>query len=82
MCYELKLPPSYDCSQACLTSHWPRHKAYHKAQKDFLPMLVKTEEMPAAIEKHRSIAKDPTDHPNDLPAVSYSRVPSPCSSRI
>jgi len=33
-CAELKLPATYYCSPACQESHWPKHRQWHKAQKE------------------------------------------------
>ena len=33
-CVEQKLPSSYFCGEACMLLNWPRHKAWHKAQKE------------------------------------------------
>ena len=33
-CAEAKLPSSYFCGEACMLANWPRHKAWHKAQKE------------------------------------------------
>jgi len=33
-CAEQKLPSSYFCGEACMLANWPRHKAWHKEQKE------------------------------------------------
>ena len=33
-CAEAKLPSSYFCGEACMLLNWPRHKAWHKEQKE------------------------------------------------
>ena len=38
-CAEQKLPSSYFCGEACMLANWPRHKAWHKEQKDFAAAL-------------------------------------------
>jgi len=32
-CAELNLPSTYYCGDECAQAHWPKHQAYHKAQK-------------------------------------------------
>ena len=34
ICVERNLPSTYYCGQECMNAHWPKHKAYHKAQKE------------------------------------------------
>ena len=33
-CAELRLPSTYFCGEACMLANWPRHKKWHKEQKD------------------------------------------------
>tara|TARA_B110001452_G_scaffold257290_1_gene251351 strand:- start:323 stop:1432 length:1110 start_codon:yes stop_codon:yes gene_type:complete len=33
-CAELNLPSTYFCGKECMTASWPRHKQYHKLQKE------------------------------------------------
>jgi len=33
-CAELNLPSNYYCGEECMNAHWPKHKEYHKAQKE------------------------------------------------
>ena len=33
-CAELNLPSTYYCGDECAQAHWPKHKVYHKAQKE------------------------------------------------
>ena len=34
-CAELNLPSTYYCGDECAQAHWPKHKVYHKEQKDW-----------------------------------------------
>ena len=51
-CQERKLTPSYFCSRACQQEHWPRHKKWHKEQKEHLERYA-----PAVQERSRSVAE-------------------------
>jgi len=33
-CAELNLPSTYYCGDECAQAHWPKHKVYHKVQKE------------------------------------------------
>jgi len=33
-CAELNLPSTYYCGDECAQAHWPKHKVYHKEQKE------------------------------------------------
>ena len=33
VCVERNLPSTYYCGEECMNAHWPKHKAYHKEQK-------------------------------------------------
>jgi len=33
VCVERNLPSTYYCGEECMNAHWPKHKVYHKAQK-------------------------------------------------
>jgi len=33
-CAQLKLPATFYCGPACMEPHWPKHRAYHKEQKE------------------------------------------------
>ena len=33
-CAQLKLPATFYCGPACMEAHWPKHRAYHKQQKE------------------------------------------------
>ena len=33
ICVERNLPSTYYCGQECMNAHWPKHKVYHKLQK-------------------------------------------------
>jgi len=34
ICVERNLPSTYYCGEECMNAHWPKHKLYHKAQKE------------------------------------------------
>ena len=34
VCIERNLPSTYYCGEECMNAHWPKHKVYHKAQKE------------------------------------------------
>ena len=34
VCVERNLPSTYYCGEECMNAHWPKHKEYHKAQKE------------------------------------------------
>ena len=33
VCIERNLPSTYYCGEECMNAHWPKHKVYHKEQK-------------------------------------------------
>ena len=35
VCVERNLPSTYYCGEECMNAHWPKHKEYHKAQKQW-----------------------------------------------
>jgi len=38
-CAELNLPSTYYCGDECAQAHWPKHKVYHKEQKQWLERM-------------------------------------------
>ena len=34
LCVELNLPSTYYCGEECMKAHWPKHKVWHKEQKE------------------------------------------------
>jgi len=34
LCARRNLPATYYCGDACMEAHWPKHRAWHKAQKE------------------------------------------------
>ena len=34
LCVELNLPSTYYCGEECMKAHWPKHKVWHKKQKE------------------------------------------------
>ena len=34
LCVRRNLPATYYCGEACMEAHWPKHRAWHKAQKE------------------------------------------------
>jgi len=38
-CAELNLPSTYYCGDECAQAHWPKHKVYHKEQKQWLEQM-------------------------------------------
>ena len=34
VCVARNLPSTYYCGEECMNAHWPKHKVYHKAQKE------------------------------------------------
>ena len=35
VCVERNLPATYYCGEECMNAHWPKHKEYHKVQKQW-----------------------------------------------
>jgi len=38
-CAELNLPSTYYCGDECAQAHWPKHKVYHKEQKQWAKVI-------------------------------------------
>jgi len=38
-CAELNLPSTYYCGDECAQAHWPKHKVYHKEQKQWVERM-------------------------------------------
>ena len=38
-CAELNLPSTYYCGDECAQAHWPKHKVYHKEQKQWAKQM-------------------------------------------
>ena len=34
ICVERNLPSTYYCGEECMLAHWPKHKLWHKQQKE------------------------------------------------
>ena len=34
LCARRNLPATYYCGEACMEAHWPKHRQYHKEQKE------------------------------------------------
>ena len=34
VCVARNLPSTYYCGEECMNAHWPKHKEYHKLQKE------------------------------------------------
>jgi len=52
-CAELNLPSTYYCGDECAQAHWPKHKVYHKEQKQWVERMREG----AVLEYDRSLAK-------------------------
>ena len=39
VCIERNLPSTYYCGEECMNAHWPKHKVYHKEQKELAKQL-------------------------------------------
>ena len=53
ICVERNLPSTYYCGQECMLAHWPKHKVWHKLEKQRAANLREGTEL----ERDRSIAK-------------------------
>ena len=40
LCAKLKLPATYYCGEECMKVHWPKHRQWHKEQKEFVAHTV------------------------------------------
>ena len=38
-CADLNLPSTYYCGDECAQAHWPKHKVYHKEQKQWVEWM-------------------------------------------
>ena len=36
LCVERNLPSTYYCGEECMNAHWPKHKVWHKEQKEWV----------------------------------------------
>jgi len=53
VCVERNLPSTYYCGEECMNAHWPKHKEYHKVQKQHAEQIREGTEP----DRDRSIAE-------------------------
>ena len=54
ICVERNLPSTYYCGEECMNAHWPKHKVYHKMQKE----LAEQRREGTLLESDRSAAEE------------------------
>jgi len=53
VCIERNLPSTYYCGEECMNAHWPKHKEYHKEQKQWEKQLLEG----GQLDRTRSLAE-------------------------
>ena len=54
ICVERNLPSTYYCGEECMNAHWPKHKVYHKLQKE---QAEQRREVGTVLDQDRSLAE-------------------------
>ena len=76
-CAEAKLPSTYFCSEECMLANWPRHKAWHKHQKEIRSTVMQNSQLQQVdreiAERQARIAEMTGDEYVQLTADAMSR---------
>ena len=79
LCAKRNLPATYYCGEACMEAHWPKHRAWHKAQKQNAKEALNRAKY--RLEQGKD-ALDMPDMSSTPPAVLRIRNHASCSLRL
>ena len=57
VCVERNLPSTYYCGEECMNAHWPKHKVYHKEQKERSKHALEMGLEPGGVDRSMAKAK-------------------------